>query len=248
MGQATVDLPDPLDLPPVDPISATPISAAALASADDLLSQLAGDDIDRLLAEAESADPPPAALPETADSSISPAAAEHAELIRTAEQTAVEVADVDVEAATAVAVSEITAPETIAPAIDVPIAADHAFALQAMIEPAASAVESEGSEKPVESVAPIAEVESAPVEAPLAPETPAFDEAASEERHALVEGPSPVAKPPSILVRILQLMNSPLAWLPDPLRDALGKAGLLTMFNAIAVLGYVLLFRTKHPH
>ncbi|HEX3355680.1 MAG TPA: hypothetical protein VHS31_01770 [Tepidisphaeraceae bacterium] len=44
MGQATVDLPDPSEA------STTP---APVASADDLLSQLAGDEIDRLLAEAE---------------------------------------------------------------------------------------------------------------------------------------------------------------------------------------------------
>jgi hypothetical protein len=48
MGQATVDLPDPLD----SPAAAKPL-AEPLADADDLLAQLAGDEIDRLLAEAE---------------------------------------------------------------------------------------------------------------------------------------------------------------------------------------------------
>src|SRR5690348_14324779 len=43
MGQATVDLPDPLDAPPPSSLSGT----------DDLLAQLAGDEIDRLLAEAD---------------------------------------------------------------------------------------------------------------------------------------------------------------------------------------------------
>src|SRR5205085_7155067 len=43
MGQAAVDLPDPLESPP----------PAANTSTDDLLAQLAGDEIDRLLAEAE---------------------------------------------------------------------------------------------------------------------------------------------------------------------------------------------------
>jgi hypothetical protein len=43
MGQATVDLPDPLSNP----------APAAPASADDLLAQLAGDEIDRLLAESD---------------------------------------------------------------------------------------------------------------------------------------------------------------------------------------------------
>ncbi|HEY8666693.1 MAG TPA: hypothetical protein VIL86_08520 [Tepidisphaeraceae bacterium] len=43
MAQATVDLPDPLDQP----------AMATSAGADDLLSQLAGDEIDRMLAEAD---------------------------------------------------------------------------------------------------------------------------------------------------------------------------------------------------
>src|SRR5690242_8797016 len=42
MGQATVDLPDPGEMP-----------AAPMSSADDLLSQMAGEEIDRLLAEAD---------------------------------------------------------------------------------------------------------------------------------------------------------------------------------------------------
>lgn len=49
MGQAVMDLPDPLDAPP---------PPASMAGTDDLLSQLAGDEIDRLLAEAEVERPP----------------------------------------------------------------------------------------------------------------------------------------------------------------------------------------------
>ena len=52
MGQATVDLPDPLEQPP----------AASPANTDDLLAQLAGDEIDRLLAEADADAPAPAAV------------------------------------------------------------------------------------------------------------------------------------------------------------------------------------------
>jgi hypothetical protein len=59
MGQATV-LPDPLDE------AASSTATTAIASADDLLSQLAGEEIDRLLAESEAeraavAEPAPAA-------------------------------------------------------------------------------------------------------------------------------------------------------------------------------------------
>jgi hypothetical protein len=52
MGQATVDLPDPLEKP------------NATGSADELLAQLAGDEIDRLLADGDAgkpAEPTPAA-------------------------------------------------------------------------------------------------------------------------------------------------------------------------------------------
>ena len=55
MGSATVELPDPLQ-------SAGPAEAK---SADDLLAQMAGDEIDRLLAESDS-EPEPGAAPVTA--------------------------------------------------------------------------------------------------------------------------------------------------------------------------------------
>ena len=48
---------------------------------------------------------------------------------------------------------------------------------------------------------------------------------------------------PSVLVRVLQVINSPMSWISDAVRDALGKIALLTLFNAVAVLIYVLVFR-----
>jgi hypothetical protein len=54
MGQAAVDLPDPLEKP----------KPAPTTSADDLLAQLAGDEIDRLLADADAGkSPTPASSP-----------------------------------------------------------------------------------------------------------------------------------------------------------------------------------------
>src|SRR4051794_41818047 len=53
MGKAALDLPDPLQAPPGE----------AMTSADDLLAQLAGDEIDRLLAEAEAGEPKSARAP-----------------------------------------------------------------------------------------------------------------------------------------------------------------------------------------
>ena len=55
MGQAAVDLPDPLDNPPTQ--AGAPERAAA--GADDLLAQMAGQEIDRLLADAD-VEPEPA--------------------------------------------------------------------------------------------------------------------------------------------------------------------------------------------
>ena len=53
MGQAAVDLPDPLQAPP----------EGAKTSTDELLAQLAGDEIDRLLAEADGGPPPASRAP-----------------------------------------------------------------------------------------------------------------------------------------------------------------------------------------
>jgi hypothetical protein len=61
MGQAAVDLPDPLQQP----------SATGAKNADDLLSQLAGDEIDRLLAKSTES---PADAPAAADAANAPAA------------------------------------------------------------------------------------------------------------------------------------------------------------------------------
>ena len=60
MGQATVDLPDQPDPAAVEAAAPPPTS---LSSADDLLAQLAGEEIDRLLAEADAERPPIANRP-----------------------------------------------------------------------------------------------------------------------------------------------------------------------------------------
>lgn len=59
MGQAAVDLPDTPTPPP-----------ASAASTDDLLAQMAGEEIDRLLAEANSDAPPPAPVAQAAPPAI----------------------------------------------------------------------------------------------------------------------------------------------------------------------------------
>jgi hypothetical protein len=85
MGQATLDLPDPSQL---SGINTGPLSPEALASADDLLSQLAGDDIDRLLAEAETERPRPAGPPAPAQPPILAALAPQVTIADTLKSTA----------------------------------------------------------------------------------------------------------------------------------------------------------------
>ena len=41
-------------------------------------------------------------------------------------------------------------------------------------------------------------------------------------------------------------LNAPFAVLPEPVREALGKIGILTFANAIAVFAYLLIFRRHH--
>jgi hypothetical protein len=41
-------------------------------------------------------------------------------------------------------------------------------------------------------------------------------------------------------------MNAPLDAFPDTVRDAIGKVAILTLFNAIAVIVYVVVFRHRH--
>lgn len=165
MGQATVDLPDPLQ-------NTQPAQAK---SADDLLSQMAGDEIDRLLAETDS-----------------------------------ELAN---PAGDAVAASQPASPAAPASTAD----------LDAVLETAAAH--------------PTAVVQTT-VPAPVEPAAPIDDS-------PKIELGDPVRGLP-LLLRPLQWLSAPLDPWPDQLRDILGKVGLMTLFNALAVLAYVLLFRRHH--
>jgi hypothetical protein len=58
MGKSAVDLPDPLEQSAPEPLT-----SSAPAGVDDLLAQMAGDEIDRLLAEADTPRETPAEKP-----------------------------------------------------------------------------------------------------------------------------------------------------------------------------------------
>jgi len=172
MGQAVADLPDPLE-------SANPSDAK---SADDLLSQLAGDEIDRLLAESDGEPAPP---PKAAE------ATQPAPTVAPAAQPA-ETVDLDAVLDTAVA--------------------DHTAAAERSALHAAA---------------------HAPIIAEPVDQSPQIE---------LGEG----ARRVPLILRPLEWLSSPLDPWPDQLREILGKIGLMTLINALAVLAYVLLFRRHH--
>jgi hypothetical protein len=136
MGQAAVDLPDPLSKPP-----------SPLSGADDLLSQMAGEQIDRLIAESESAKAaiatPNDPFASQLDDLFNQLNSAPADLV-TVEQSVVEPPPAPVappplvvEATPAAVVEEPPAPQPIA-AIEQPTSAAERAALTPPIDPVAA--------------------------------------------------------------------------------------------------------------
>jgi len=205
MGK-TIDLPDPLD-------KAAPLPAP---SADELLAQLAGDEIDRLLAEADSAQPAvsrapfhvgppptpaPQAQPEVAAAEALPPAA--------AEPPRPSPVEMDVAAEMDALFSAATAKDE----------AEAAAVAQATAEAEAetSAAERDGLKAPaVIAGAPVARVQAAPADD---------------------DTPLP------LYLRPLEWLNAPLLLLPEAARDIVGKIAIVTLINAAVILAYVLIVR-----
>ena len=232
MGTATLDLPDPLQVPPV-----------GAASTDDLLAQMAGEQIERLLAEADASPKTAASSPLTAAESPSPIA----------------------EAQPAP-----TAPSP-SPADSHPAAANPeppADLNSVLTEIATSAPVPATKTEPV-ATAPHAQGSAAPPSAPKDPEASAADALAREimEDEALTaaaraglamasnkspEGEATVGvKSPaspvhvSLPVRLLELLNAPLSSCSDRTRELIGKIAILTTVNALSVIAYVLFLRHR---
>lgn len=249
MGQAAIDLPDSPDQAP-----------APLNSADDLLSQLAGAEIDRLLAEAgpetsqEGNDP---ALDAAFDQAFAPTTeAEVDELIKTAND---EAAALEKEAAAARAAILADVPPVVE---STPVAQVPASAAPVAAVPAAPAAAPTSADFNAEVDNLFKELNAAPPPPPAPAAAPEPAPAAEIQTSAaeLAALTAPVAEPepevheesipqlrslekPSILMRILELINAPFAACPDVLRDALGKIAILTLMNSLAVLLYLFLFR-----
>lgn len=70
----------------------------------------------------------------------------------------------------------------------------------------------------------------------------AVEHAADLDDQAAVDAENVADRVP-LIVRLLEWLNAPLSGLPDSVREALGKVALVTTFNSLAVLLYVLIFR-----
>jgi hypothetical protein len=188
MGQAALDLPDPLQSPPQAPQTST----------DELLAQLAGDEIDRLLAEADGGAPRPAAAPFHV---APPTAPEQGPTEPTAEAPAAAPAPSVVE-------QEVTAE------------LDALFTAAVEKDKAAAAAEAATAEQ-------ASAAERAGLAVPGAPATPADDEALPW------------------YLRPLEWLSAPLMIFPPGVRDLIGKAAIVTLLNATAILIYVLIVRGR---
>lgn len=224
MGQATADLPDPLAA-----------SANGSNSTDDLLAQLAGEEIERLLAETESTPEPqppepPAAIP---SATIAPS------------QPKIIAAPAAAAPAVPAAIVPPEAPPTAAPAEDLEsifTQLDERDKASAAMLPRAAAVRPVALEEPSAAEALAAEM----AEDAAQHARPAGGQTATRaiDFHAAADASeSDGDAKPSLLVMILAMLSSPLDSFSDQTRDLIGKAAILTMLNALCVLAYVVFFR-----
>lgn len=273
MGRATVDLPDPLDTPP----------PTSLAGTDDLLAQMAGEEIDRLLAESgvepearpapaapaskspaaaaaslaaepvegrgrEAAAPPrPPVVVEAAieadDDAIaeapplSPAQLESdAELDALLDEMSRAERDDLAHAPAATAAPEALAPAEAAPVVDESVGAPTPAAGAQVTTTESAGAAGVGPAPAGEPVMSAAERDALSL-SDIAAETDAAEERDAAASNATASGPS------TFLVRLLEWLDGRLSFVPDALRDAMGKIAIVTLLNALAVLIYVLFFR-----
>ncbi len=252
MGQATVDLPDPLENP----------NSALLTSADDLLAQLAGDEIDRLLAEAE-----------LDKDDATPARAESAGLIddKAAQPDPQDTSEIDELFAELEVAKNVKPAEGAASA---PLKAGEALKPMAPVADDSAALDGQALASVLSPVGPTNDVN--PSTAATVPQAVAVaaapslididvsealaargdEETGTDERVGLSDlEVSPVSPEIANLVDTSDLpvylkplvwLNSPLDTFPDEVREMLGKIGIVTMVNAVAVLAYVMIFRRHH--
>jgi hypothetical protein len=216
MGQAALDLPDPLEQPP-----------ATAAGTDDLLAQLAGEEIDRLLAESESDNPPPTQQnPPAAQELLLPTVAgDSATQSKPEVSSAAQLEGYLEELATASATS--------------PHEVDPVTRLAEPAAPVAPSKPSAATATPLDDDETLAAERGAlnTVEPDLAPVEAAL--AAGLSTETTIRSEAKVA----FYLRLLGWLNAPLDSCSDTTRDLIGKIAILTAVNALSVLVYLLFFR-----
>lgn len=263
MGQTT-ELPDaPTDLP------------ADNIGADELLSQLAGDEIDRLLAEAQ-ADDAPVAMPElmAARHAAASDAGSAAPAARTEPQRDPDLesqldrmfdrltGDDETEVRREVQADE-TADETALNGPSAAGAADEGMAqqLDAVLSAAAGPAASPAP-GPADAVAPTnpGQTTVAPNVAPTEKDASvdaaerglltASLEVPADDVDALAKDEPESERPASsrgallrALVGVLEWVNAPFAWCPPAARNVLGLIAIVTLFNSLLLLAYMLVVR-----
>jgi hypothetical protein len=273
-GAANASLPDPLRHP-------APATRGA-GGTDDLLSQLAGDEIDRLLADAEIETPPAASpAPATRPGDVAGAPASDpitdAAALDDAIASAAVTDDVDAEREAPVEPSNASAMEPIDSELD------DLFKQLTAADGDTASHRAEATPQAT-TAAPVTETETvmAPADRTDAPVTETDDEADATraERAGLGFDPlstdskaaaSAAATPPEpslatttdfphvdaradfddlhaaaplpIWLRPLEWLSAPLDDAPEAFRDVVGKAAIVTLVNAAAVIVYVMFFR-----
>lgn len=237
MARAAVDLPDPLDAPPT----------AQPGSTDDLLAQLASEEIDRLLADTETdhiplEKPPGPATPTLPASETAPppagttsdalplSAAHQQDLSSQLDELLDSVADSTSSASPEFDLSSSSAPATVraepAPPPPAPPPSIQQNMTSAPVPMAAAPLLAAASDDGATSAA---ERLGLGVPDPL----PLLE--ASEDEDAV--------RGPSLLVRLLEVINAPVLACPEGVRETIGKIAIVTLLNAVAVFVYVLFFR-----
>lgn len=197
MGQAALDLPDPLQSPP----------DGVRTSTDELLARLAGEEIDRLLSEADDGAPRAAATPFHVGPPTSP------------EKDVV--ADVTGEAPPA---------EPAVPSEPSVVEQEVAAELDALFSAAVQKDNARAAADEVDVETSTAERAGLSTVADFAP-----------LRANVVEDDAPLP----LYLRPLEWLSAPLSVFPPGVRDLVGKAAIVTLLNAVAILAYVLIVRRE---
>jgi hypothetical protein len=249
MGKAAVDLPDPLQ---------TPADAGQpLTSTDDLLAQLAGEEIDRLLAEVDDQNGgnPSAA----AASRANPTPSRPIEFSGTPDPTPDPSEppkfddDPPATAAMAAAEPDVTAEldaffkTAVKPPEVAPDAGAAARPATRATDPLGGSPTGNAGTAEVVEASETSSAERAGLNAQLSGSlnAPAAAAAAIKERDAGPVGEGAEDGPLPLYLKPLEWINAPMDACPSALRDFIGKAAIITLVNAAAVLAYVMLFRRR---